>query len=277
MAQSVAAELESTTMSSALTRFGILSRAIRSSHDRSMGEQAEALGCAVHSISDIETGKTSPSDEYIESFCRWLDLPKSQLDALKKRSKSNVVNLKGGSFSNNSSSMRLFRKISKMDSTQIIIVRSDEEMSAIDGAEAYTSFNPPLIAVRESVYALARRNDGRARMTFAHEFGHLVLHPGAAKLRAENPGIADKQLRPFESAEWQARKFAAFFLLPDYIVRQFSSPRELSAGCQVSFQAAEIRFEEVGHIRRTLPKCVSELAQNVAGAPRSAKPTLVKR
>lgn len=170
----------------------------------------------------------------------------------------------------------LEKKLPKFIPTYTLIVRSDEEMSAIDNAEAYTSFNPPLIAVSESVYALARRNDGRARMTFAHELGHLVLHPGAAKLRVERPGKAEKQLRPFESAEWQARKFGAFFLLPDYIVRQFSSPRELSAGCQVSLQAAEIRFEEVGHIKRALPKCVSELAQEVESSPRFAKPTLVK-
>ncbi len=137
-----------------------------------------------------------------------------------------------------------------------LTVRSDEEMG---DAEAYTDFNPPLIAVRESVYWQAKNSEGRARMTFAHEFGHLVLHPGAAKLRLENRNLTSQKIKPFESAEWQARKFAAFFLMPEHVVREFGSPRELSEGCHVSFQAAEIRFAEVNHIKKTAPGCVSEL------------------
>jgi hypothetical protein len=103
------------------------------------------------------------------------------------------------------------RKLPAIFPTYSLVVRPDDEMISIGEAEAYTEFNPPLIAVRNSVYLLARQNDGRARMTFAHEFGHLVLHPGAAKLRIESGNLTDKRLRPFESAEWQARKFGAFF------------------------------------------------------------------
>jgi Zn-dependent peptidase ImmA (M78 family) len=114
-------------------------------------------------------------------------------------------------------------------------------------------------------------------MTFAHEFGHLILHPGAAKLRSESTRELLKRPKPFESAEWQARKFAAYFLLPDHIVRQFGTPRELTENCHVSFQAAEIRFQEVGHIRRTIPECVSELIHDTNNvAPQFPKPTLVK-
>ena len=107
-------------MASALTRFGMLCRALRSSHDRTMGEQAAALECAVHYVSDIETGRLPPTGEYIDAFSRWLDLEASQSEALKKRSKSNVISLRNArSSSNNSNSIRLFRKISKMDSIQI--------------------------------------------------------------------------------------------------------------------------------------------------------------
>jgi Zn-dependent peptidase ImmA (M78 family) len=168
-------------------------------------------------------------------------------------------------------------KLPKFFPKYTLMVRSDEEMQAIDGAEAYTSFNPPLIAVRNSVYLDAARNDGRARMTFAHEFGHLVLHPGAQKLRSEGTRDLTKKLRAFESAEWQARKFAAYFLLPDHIVRQFGTPREMAACCHVSLQAAEIRFDEVGHIRSIKPACVSQLINDVSeAAPKPSKPTLVK-
>ena len=48
--------------------------------------------------------------------------------------------------------------------------------------EGYTEFDPPQIAVSESVYKLARRFDGRARMTLAHELGHL----GNASRRIKN-------------------------------------------------------------------------------------------
>src|SRR5580704_11318575 len=107
-------------MASALTRFGMLCSALRISHGRTMGQQAAALGCAVHHVSDIETGRALPTGDYIDAFSRWLNLGGSQYEALKKRSKSNVLSLRtAGSSSNNSTSMRLFRKVSKMDSVQI--------------------------------------------------------------------------------------------------------------------------------------------------------------
>src|ERR1700733_11284851 len=63
----------------------------------------------------------------------------------------------------------------------VLITRSDQEMG---DAEAYTQFNPPHIVIKNSVYQLARKRDGRSRMTLAHELGHLVMHPGASKLRS---------------------------------------------------------------------------------------------
>jgi len=152
-----------------------------------------------------------------------------------------------------------------------LVVRPNEEM---EDAEAYTEFNPAHIAVRASVYSLARKYDGRSRMTLAHELGHLVMHvsdgprPRAtAKLRSE--------LRPFESAEWQANKFASLFLMPEHIVRQFASVGELVANCKVSNQAASIRFNEVGHIRPE-PECAVELTERLkAIVPPNSKPRLV--
>lgn len=165
-------------------------------------------------------------------------------------------------------------KLPRLTSTFSLLVRSDPEMG---DAEAYTEFNPPLIAVRESTYWLAQKNDGRARMTFAHELGHLVLHPGAAKLRLESGNQTKAQIRPFESAEWQARKFAAYFLLPEHIVVQFSTIRDLAEACQVSHQAAEIRIDEIGHLRSAAPECVRDfIKQTNTSAPKFGKPTIVK-
>jgi hypothetical protein len=137
-----------------------------------------------------------------------------------------------------------------------LVVRPDDEMA---DAEAYTEFNPPHIAVCGSVYRLAQRGDGRSRMTFAHELGHLVMHPGVVKLRSSN-ALSDRQMKYFESAEWQARKFAALFLVPDHIAIQFGSADQLAAACQVSTQAAQIRFNETSAMRKMgpLPTAVSE-------------------
>jgi hypothetical protein len=141
-----------------------------------------------------------------------------------------------------------------------LIVSSDRLMG---DAEAYTEFNPPHIAVRESVYRLARNGDGRSRMTFAHELGHLVMHPGAAKPRTETSRKSNVRIRAFESAEWQARKFGAYFLLPKHIVIEFESPQALAQSCLVSSQAAEIRFAEVGHIKNETAACVQELMEKI--------------
>jgi Zn-dependent peptidase ImmA (M78 family) len=135
-----------------------------------------------------------------------------------------------------------------------LITRSELEMG---DAEAYTEFNPPHIVVRNSVYQSARKADGRSRMTLAHELGHLVMHPGAAKLRSEW-APTNTRLKPFESAEWQANKFASLFLMPLHVIREFTSPSQLAESCQVSQQAAQIRFGEFAHIAKPLPDCIAE-------------------
>jgi Zn-dependent peptidase ImmA (M78 family) len=97
-------------------------------------------------------------------------------------------------------------------------------------------------------------------MTFAHELGHLVMHPGAVKLRSEGTRRSTTPIRIFESAEWQARKFAAQFLVPDHVAIQFGSARELAECCKISDQAAQIRFNETAPLRaaKPLPDCVQQ-------------------
>ena len=144
-----------------------------------------------------------------------------------------------------------------------LVVRPDDKMA---DAEAYTEFNPPHIAVCGSVYRMAQREDGRSRMTFAHELGHLVMHPGIVKLRSSS-ALPDRQMKYFESAEWQAKKFAALFLVPDHIAMQFNSAEELSEACHVSSQAAQIRFNETSIMRKAkrLPSSVSEIIDELTG------------
>jgi len=123
-----------------------------------------------------------------------------------------------------------------------LITRSDSEMG---DAEAYTQFNPAHIVVRNSIYQMARKRDGRSRMTLAHELGHLVMHPGASKHRTDFPESNAKKARPYEFAEWQANKFASLFLMPLHIIREFAGAAQIAECCHVSLQAAQIRHSQI--------------------------------
>ncbi len=141
----------------------------------------------------------------------------------------------------------------------VLAVTEDQLMA---DAEGYTQFAPPKIVLKESVYLAAARHDPRSRMTLAHELGHLVLHSGIAKAR-EASSPPRENLRPYNSAEWQANKFGAGFLMPDHIVRQFGSAADLADGRQVSMQAARIRMSEVGHITKPpLPDVVEDFLRD---------------
>lgn len=146
-------------------------------------------------------------------------------------------------------------KLPKYFSTYSLAVRPTAEMG---DAEAYTEFDPPHIVVSNVVYQEARKQQGRARMTLAHELGHLVMHPGAAKFRAEF-AAAPTKLPFYESAEWQANKFASLFLMPTHIVREFNSLPQLVDCCKVSHAAARIRFDEVIRPNKALPNCVLDV------------------
>ena len=143
-----------------------------------------------------------------------------------------------------------------------LIIRPDSEMG---DAEAYTEFSPPQIVVRKSVYLKAAHRDGRSRMTLAHELGHLVMHGGVQS----NPRMIDRNkpaptFKHYESAEWQANKFASLFLMPIDLVRQFSSSLELAECCQVSQKAATIRFGQVERpYQKSLSPCIHEAIENL--------------
>lgn len=107
-------------MTCALTTFGRHCRELRSTNNQTMGDQAKAFGCEVHYISSIETGRIAPSTEYLDKIRIWLRLDVKEFAALKRRAKPNIINLAPiFSTSNNSSSMRLFRKISQLNPNQI--------------------------------------------------------------------------------------------------------------------------------------------------------------
>ena len=90
-------------------------------------------------------------------------------------------------------------------------VREDHEMAGVDGL---TDDNRPIIHIANRVYRALERGDGQARMTAAHEFGHLLLHSGAPTFHAS----ADKPA-PLYNPERQADIFASAFLMPEAAFR----------------------------------------------------------
>jgi transcriptional regulator with XRE-family HTH domain len=116
-------------MAGALTKFGILCRTLRNKNNFTMGDQARALQCEVHEISAIESGRVAPSEEYVQDFRNWLGADDTDHYLLLKRGKSNVVGFNPTfSTKNNSTSMRLFRKVSKLDANQIRAFRKKIEI-----------------------------------------------------------------------------------------------------------------------------------------------------
>lgn len=110
-----------------------------------------------------------------------------------------------------------------------------------------------LILIREDVYLETGDPDmdkrGRARFTFAHEFGHFLIHRGVSFARSFARGTVQHQ--EDEDSEWQANCFAGELLVPYTKIHECPSPDEASKRFQVSSKAAQFqwdRFKEEGII-----------------------------
>lgn len=124
-----------------------------------------------------------------------------------------------------------------------LVERPDAEMP---DEEAYADFTTKELVFRASVLAGARRGLNRYRMTVAHEMGHVVLEHQHGRLRRMQDGNREVKFgRKTESAEWQARYFAAVLLMPRELVKDCPTVSAVSVTCGVSLQAAEIRFDEI--------------------------------
>lgn len=113
-------------------------------------------------------------------------------------------------------------------------VLPDEMMPGIDGLSTIGSFN---IYLAEHTYMALSEGDPEARLTAAHELGHLILHsfqkPALAR-RTHN----DERVDP----EWQADYFAEVWLMPRAGVLQCSSAQEVADRFSVPLASAQFRF-----------------------------------
>src|SRR6202011_6058679 len=90
-----------------------------------------------------------------------------------------------------------------------------------DGDPAYVTYSPLILHVDRKVWQRAKERDGYARFIIAHEVGHILLHNDYEHKFSHDPSVQINFAQDEYSSEWQANKFAAYFLLPDRIVRQF--------------------------------------------------------
>jgi hypothetical protein len=117
-----------------------------------------------------------------------------------------------------------------------------DEDRKLGGAEARTSYHEPVITVSRGTYDQLERGHPRARMTIAHEVGHLLMHclrPIALNKTARYDHHTDP--------EWQANVFAAALLMPRRAFMKTRSVDEAMKEFGVSRSAAEVRARWLKH------------------------------
>lgn len=148
-----------------------------------------------------------------------------------------------------------------------IEVRRDSELP---DAEARAFVQDQIIEIRESVFEQAKKHVPRARMTVAHELGHVVLnHVGTPKYR-KTTAIKPANVAPHRSEERQANVFAAALLMPRAFVISCTCPEDVSERMAVSLEAARIRYSSV-KVRSEGKSTPPDIAQSIRNLKESTK------
>jgi hypothetical protein len=114
----------------------------------------------------------------------------------------------------------------------------------------YVSYKPSLrLFVQEETLDLASDGDPFSTYILAHELGHILLHDQDAKRFSPTNEAQLKSIPEEESAEWQAHRFAHYFLLPDKWVTTFETVERIVENCNVQREVAIKRVSEVGNSR----------------------------
>lgn len=123
-------------------------------------------------------------------------------------------------------------------------VLPDEEMPGLAGVSAVGEFT---ICLANSTYEQLCDGDPEARMVAAHEFGHLMMHSHQVPVHAKRTHD-DERVDP----EWQADRFAEYWLMPREGVLKCRSAAHVAAKYAVTVEAAERRFNEVKQVQGEL-------------------------
>jgi Zn-dependent peptidase ImmA (M78 family) len=126
---------------------------------------------------------------------------------------------------------------------------------ALGEAEAQWDSQAKRLLMPEAVFQAAKRGEGRALMTVAHEMGHALLGHDGNLNRALASGRAERVSAKLRSMEYQARRYAAAFLIPDTPAVRTLDATALSVRYRVSMSAAIVRHSELrsGESARALP------------------------
>lgn len=109
---------------------------------------------------------------------------------------------------------------------------TDEQLAV--GVQAQTDVITSTIYIKESVYEGAVQNNGRDRMTIAHEILHLLLHQPASLTLYRRTD----DLPVYKNPEWQAECFAGELLMPYDQIKDMTV-EEIIEQCKVSERAAQ--------------------------------------
>jgi hypothetical protein len=120
--------------------------------------------------------------------------------------------------------------------------RPDNEMGRSDGSTTFAR-GVVTISVKQSIRESALMGDGRSRNTLAHELGHGVMHHGPEMFRRMNGNVTPKFLKPYESAEHQAKVFAPAFLINEQLAATLGSAEEISVQIGISLESARIYYK----------------------------------
>jgi Zn-dependent peptidase ImmA (M78 family) len=109
---------------------------------------------------------------------------------------------------------------------------------------AYVVFDPvqPLVTlyVDRKIWNDAKSGKAYARFVVAHEVGHIVLHDHSAQAFSSDPSLQIRFAEKEHSAEWQANKFAQYFLLSDEAV--VNTPPPKGGGFELRLKAGLVRL-----------------------------------
>jgi IrrE N-terminal-like domain len=122
-------------------------------------------------------------------------------------------------------------------------------------------FKPLRLVFDSEVWEHASMGDAESRYVVAHEFGHLFLHSGHEQQFSDPKNVFRSWYMDEESTEWQAHAYARYFLLPDYIVREFHDPYELARACDVW------NSQNVASAKLSRPSFPAKRAPGVATSP----------
>lgn len=97
-----------------------------------------------------------------------------------------------------------------------------------------------IVKIKQSVYEGAALGNGRDRMTIAHEISHYFLVEIFGVVLAQTKG--NRQVKPYESPEWQAKCLAGELMMDKTLVGDLSV-YAMAMKCGVSEQAAAFQYK----------------------------------